>query len=631
MTLIPEQKKEGSNESSTPRGKDGVERTYHKEGLLLKAKEESGRVVYIPMNASRPKMEEAWLAPTKTFAKKVLKKGSGFETPQEGATCLVRVLDDSSGVLQGVERQLVLGEAECKADYLLELCLRTMRQEEECEFYLLKSALVSTLQPDVKLVHRTQPQAAQNAIQLQHENIEEKPEEESPGPLKEGGDTNIHDSTDSEEIRAGSIDEVTPPTSQQEGEEACSHLANAEEATKEEQPTAAQKSISENDFVKTIILLDSFTREPEIWEMSITEKSRRFNHHKDRGVELYAQKEYEWAFLRFSKAIKYLISVQYEIPEEDQLPPELGLDMKMACYLNLAACQLKHRNYDHAVVNCTKALEIDPDNPKALYRRGTGYIHLQEYERAKLDLDKALELEPNRKAIQRQQIILKARVQKLNQRDIGDSVGGKTPGEEIEGKETTEIHRRSKTMDWTTRGDEEDGGGIRRELGSAKSDVAEVSQSKRHCRRSDSFRTPDFISRVPAVIDEDAGKSMRALARALQVDEATILRLVQNELVTNHSDAERTVHVRKNQGARVNAVAYIEVLATVAKPISRYCNTWETLQDSAPSHTARTTQEWMAENLHDHVTPNIWPPSSPDVNPLDYGLLRIGRSWEGLQ
>ncbi|UYV81335.1 K02A2.6-like [Cordylochernes scorpioides] len=37
-------RKEGSNESSTPSGKDGVERTYHKEGLLLKAKEESGRV-----------------------------------------------------------------------------------------------------------------------------------------------------------------------------------------------------------------------------------------------------------------------------------------------------------------------------------------------------------------------------------------------------------------------------------------------------------------------------------------------------------------------------------------------------------------------------------------------------------
>ena len=31
-----------------------------------------------------------------------------------------------------------------------------------------------------------------------------------------------------------------------------------------------------------------------------------------------------------------------------------------------------------------------------------------------------------------------------------------------------------------------------------------------------------------------------------------------------------------------------------------------------------TTQDWMSENLHDHITPNIWPPSSPDLNPLDY-------------
>ena len=41
-------------------------------------------------------------------------------------------------------------------------------------------------------------------------------------------------------------------------------------------------------------------------------------------------------------------------------------------------------------------------------------------------------------------------------------------------------------------------------------------------------------------------------------------------------------------------------------------------QDSEPSHTAYATQEWLAENFHDHVTPNMWPPSSPDANPLDY-------------
>ena len=26
----------------------------------------------------------------------------------------------------------------------------------------------------------------------------------------------------------------------------------------------------------------------------------------------------------------------------------------------------------------------------------------------------------------------------------------------------------------------------------------------------------------------------------------------------------------------------------------------------------------MTNNLYDHITPNIWPPNSPDLNPLDY-------------
>ena len=41
-------------------------------------------------------------------------------------------------------------------------------------------------------------------------------------------------------------------------------------------------------------------------------------------------------------------------------------------------------------------------------------------------------------------------------------------------------------------------------------------------------------------------------------------------------------------------------------------------QDSAPSHKAMTTQDWMSENLYNHITPNMWPPGFPDLNPLDY-------------
>ena len=31
----------------------------------------------------------------------------------------------------------------------------------------------------------------------------------------------------------------------------------------------------------------------------------------------------------------------------------------------------------------------------------------------------------------------------------------------------------------------------------------------------------------------------------------------------------------------------------------------------------------MADNLYDHITPNIWHPNSPDLNPLDYYVWSI--------
>ena len=41
-------------------------------------------------------------------------------------------------------------------------------------------------------------------------------------------------------------------------------------------------------------------------------------------------------------------------------------------------------------------------------------------------------------------------------------------------------------------------------------------------------------------------------------------------------------------------------------------------QVSAPSHKTMTTQDWMSENLHDHITPSVCLNSSADLNPLYY-------------
>src|SRR5437868_10991006 len=41
-------------------------------------------------------------------------------------------------------------------------------------------------------------------------------------------------------------------------------------------------------------------------------------------------------------------------------------------------------------------------------------------------------------------------------------------------------------------------------------------------------------------------------------------------------------------------------------------------QDGAPSHTSRSTLRFLGKRQQEIIEPSMWPPSSPDFNPLDY-------------
>ena len=63
------------------------------------------------------------------------------------------------------------------------------------------------------------------------------------------------------------------------------------------------------------------------------------------------------------------------------------------------------------------------------------------------------------------------------------------------------------------------------------------------------------------------------------------------------------------------------MLDTVVKPwITRVANgrPYVFQQDSALCHTASKTIKWLAANFNDFTAPNVWPPSSPNLNPMDY-------------
>ena len=45
---------------------------------------------------------------------------------------------------------------------------------------------------------------------------------------------------------------------------------------------------------------------------------------------------------------------------------------------------------------------------------------------------------------------------------------------------------------------------------------------------------------------------------------------------------------------------------------------WTFVQDGATPHTHELTQEWCEDKLPAFIPKSLWPPNSPDLNPLDF-------------
>ena len=74
-------------------------------------------------------------------------------------------------------------------------------------------------------------------------------------------------------------------------------------------------------------------------------------------------------------------------------------------------------------------------------------------------------------------------------------------------------------------------------------------------------------------------------------------------------------------GWKVNTKVYLDVLKSVVIP---WCNLvaggrpWVWQQDSALALKSKETQAWLQKECYDFVPFSHWPPSSPDLNLLDY-------------
>jgi len=137
-----------------------------------------------------------------------------------------------------------------------------------------------------------------------------------------------------------------------------------------------------------------YTDFPEDSEISTdeNERVRIANEIKSEGNEYFKKQEYNKAIGSYSKSTRY-------IPNEKKDEKEFQ-ELDLSIQLNMAACFLKTNHFDDAADICTKIIEKNPKNSKAIFRLGQANFGNGNLEKAKSFFDQAASLEPNDKGIQ---------------------------------------------------------------------------------------------------------------------------------------------------------------------------------------------------------------------------------------
>eukprot|EP00197_Chlamydomonas_leiostraca_P004432 CAMPEP_0202859602 /NCGR_PEP_ID=MMETSP1391-20130828/1645_1 /ASSEMBLY_ACC=CAM_ASM_000867 /TAXON_ID=1034604 /ORGANISM="Chlamydomonas leiostraca, Strain SAG 11-49" /LENGTH=376 /DNA_ID=CAMNT_0049538651 /DNA_START=34 /DNA_END=1161 /DNA_ORIENTATION=+ len=155
------------------------------------------------------------------------------------------------------------------------------------------------------------------------------------------------------------------------------------------------------------------------------ERLERAEQRRLAGNELFAAGRYREAMGKYAVALSYLdedFMMQLEGHYEDQANA-----VKVPIHLNMAACQLRIKDYHTAIYNCTEVLKLEPGSVKALFRRGTARHALGQTEGALADLTAAADKAPHDAAIARELAALRHTL-KEERRAQARLFGGKLEG-----------------------------------------------------------------------------------------------------------------------------------------------------------------------------------------------------------
>lgn len=155
------------------------------------------------------------------------------------------------------------------------------------------------------------------------------------------------------------------------------------------------------------VTLVNFEKVKESWEMEPSEKLEQAELVKQKGTDFFKQGKYKLA-MRYYKKISEFLENESSLEDEQKAQREALL---LAGHLNTALCLLKDKSDLEARDECDKALKLDPRSEKALFRRATARVNLQDYVEAIHDLQRVLEIDPSNKAAKNLVVITRRKIQ----------------------------------------------------------------------------------------------------------------------------------------------------------------------------------------------------------------------------
>ncbi|XP_029669273.1 peptidyl-prolyl cis-trans isomerase FKBP8-like isoform X2 [Formica exsecta] len=158
--------------------------------------------------------------------------------------------------------------------------------------------------------------------------------------------------------------------------------------------------------------------EPEIEKLSISQRRETSNKKRERGNWWFVRDELPFALQCYRKALEYLSSTKSgtnQNEEEESFSDtelQILLEDRIKVHNNLAAALIKTEAYDSALENVEHVLRCQPQNVKALFRKGTILRLKGEYAKAYAIFTEMQKLNPDMKICNTELMTLKDKIAK---------------------------------------------------------------------------------------------------------------------------------------------------------------------------------------------------------------------------